>query len=96
MSEPILRIHNNHTPQCGDPPVISGDDPSVYIGYFENPFGEQWIFTYNHETRKAELRGGDVGWDTVLSVVNGTVEGIIFGKAELLWLLACWKAATGT
>ena len=96
MSEPLLRIPNHHTAACGDPPIVNGDDPAVYVGYFENPFGEQWIFTYNRKTRTAELRGGDAGWNTAVTVENGRVEGVIFGQVELLWLLACWRAATGT
>jgi hypothetical protein len=96
MSAPLLCIRNHHTANCGDPPMITGDDPAQYIGYFENPFGEQWIFTYNRENHNAELRGGDVGWNTALTVVNGTIEGVLFGQIESLWLLACWKAATRT
>lgn len=65
MSDPLLRIRNHHTPSCGDPPIVRGDDPSVYIGYFENPYGEQWIFTYDRKLQRGELRGGDVGWNSV-------------------------------
>ena len=45
MSEPLLSIRNHHAPACGDPPIVNSDDPHVYIGYFENEHGEQWIFT---------------------------------------------------
>ena len=60
MSESLLRIRNNHSVECGDPPIVNGDDADLYIGYFENMFGEQWIFTYHRKSHKAELRGGDV------------------------------------
>ena len=93
MSEPLLRIRNHHSPQCGDPPIVTGDDPEVYIGYFENRYGEQWIFTRNRRTGVAELRGGDVEWNTVNQVVNGTVEGLILNVEERAWLEACWRAA---
>ena len=92
MTEPLLRIRNHHTPECGDPPIVDGDDPNIYIGYFENPFGEQWIFTYNRETAAAELRGGDIGWNTAIPVRGGVAQGIIFGKAERQWLDAFWAA----
>jgi hypothetical protein len=96
MSEPLLRIRNHHTPACGDPPVINGDDPALYVGYFENAFGEQWIFTYHRETRKAELRGGDVDWNTVHEVHGGRVDGLVLGKAEAAWLQACcWAVVPG-
>jgi len=93
MSEPLLRIRNHHVAGCGDPPIISGDDPNLYIGYFENPYGEQWIFTYHRKTHTAELRGGDVGWNTVNTVVDGKVPGLILGSEEATWLQACWRAA---
>lgn len=95
MSEPLLRIRNHHVAECGDPPIVNGDDPAVYIGYFENPHGEQWIFTYHRETKRAELRGGDAGWNTGLEVEDGIVEGLPLGQAEGMWLAACWWAATG-
>lgn len=50
MSEPLLQIHNRHVVACGDPPIVNSDDPHVYIGYFQNAFGEQWIFTSNSKT----------------------------------------------
>lgn len=95
MSEPLLHISNHHVAGCGDPPIISSDDPDLYIGYFENAYGEQWIFTYHKETRRAELRGGDVGWNTVNTVQNGAVPGLILGRDEANWLQACWRAALG-
>ena len=95
MANPLLQISNRHDAGCGEPPIIDGDDPSLYVGYFENPFGEQWIFTYHRATTKCELRGGDVGWNAGFEVVNGTVHGITLGQAEAQWLSACWQAATG-
>lgn len=93
MSEPLLRIRNHHSAACGDPPIVSGDDPAVYIGYFENPHGEQWIFTFHRKTGKAELRGGDAGWNTVFEVRDGRAAGLNLGREELAWLQACWNAA---
>jgi len=95
MSEPLLRIRNHHVAECGDPPIINSDDPAVYIGYFENPFGEQWVFTYNRKTKQAQLQGGDAGWNTMFRVEYGQVKGLNLGRAEVMWLAACWLAATG-
>ena len=94
MSEPLLRIRNHHTVACGDPPIVNGDDPNLYIGYFENLYGEQWIFTYDRKTKKAELLGGDAGWNTRNEVVGGVVPGLILSAEESKWLEACWHAAT--
>ena len=95
MSEPLLSIRNHHAVACGDPPIIVDDDPDVYIGYFANPFGEQWVFTYHRQTRQANLRGGDVGWNQLHEVRDGTVPGLILGREESMWLAACWSAARG-
>ena len=82
MSEPLLRIRNHHSAACGDPPIVSDEDPDIYIGYFENRYGEQWLFTCHRKTRKVELRGGDIDWNTVHKVENGTVEGLILNAEE--------------
>jgi hypothetical protein len=95
MTNPILTIYNEHSEQCGKPPSFSNEAPGVYIGYFENFFGEQWIFTFDRETRVATMRGGDVDWEKEYVVRDGRVAGLIFGKEELVWLAACWKAACG-
>jgi hypothetical protein len=86
MSEPLLRIRNHHAATCGDPPIVNGDDERVYIGYFENPYGEQWIFTFDKTTHRAELRGGDVGWNRINIVEAGQVHGLILGAKEAAWL----------
>ena len=96
MSEPLLRIQNHHALACGDPPIVNSDDPNLYIGYFENPFGEQWIFSFDRKSGEALLRGGDAGWNTMFPVLDGEAVGLNLGVAELLWLQACWKAACGS
>ncbi len=78
-----------------DPPIVNSDDPHLYVGYFQNAFGEQWIFTSNNKTGEATLRGGDIGWNNAQPVKEGHVEGLILGGAESAWLQACWKAANG-
>jgi len=94
MSEPLLQIRNHHTVGSGDPPIVSGDNPNVYIGYFENAFGEQWLFTFDRSTNEAVLRGGDIGWNTVFEVNDGVASGLVMRPDELAWLEACWFAAT--
>ena len=96
MSEPLLRIANHHSPSCGDPPIIDSEKGNCYVGYFENEHGEQWIFTLNRKTRKAILRGGDVGWNTDMEVIDGQVDDLILGICERAWLQACWLAGTKT
>jgi hypothetical protein len=93
-SAPLLSIHNHHSSNCGTPPQVDDRSLRQYTGYFENPFGEQWVFAFDRDTREATLRGGDIGWDRVCQVRNGRVAGIILGREEQTWLAACWEAAT--
>jgi hypothetical protein len=94
MPSPFFSMSNVHTVSCGTPPNFVNDKPDRYHGYFENRVGEQWVFTYDRSTRKAELRGGDVGWQEVYEVVGGSAKEVILGSDELRWLEACWMAAT--
>ena len=96
MADPLLIVHNQHVPGCGEPSRVTSGDGDLYIGYFENPFGEQWVFTYDRQSRRAVLRGGDAGWETEFEVIDGGVAGLVLGEEELTWLRACWSAATGS
>ena len=88
MSAPLLQIQNRHTPECGDPPIVDGGSDNKYIGYFENQFGEQWVFTRDRNTGIAILRGGDAGWDNQYDVTDGN-SGLRLTPEERLWLQAC-------
>ncbi|MEQ8785096.1 MAG: hypothetical protein RIC55_02315 [Pirellulaceae bacterium] len=89
---PMLTIHNHHAPSCGDPP-IANDSPDSYVGYFENRFGEQWVFTFDRSTKTASLHGGDIGWNTRVEVCDGSAAGLVLQPDEAAWLRACWNAA---
>ncbi len=95
MSEPMLTIHNRHAAACGVPPAVSTEAADLYIGYFENRHGEQWIFTFDRATREAHLRGGEAGWATAHPVRDGRVDGLILAPEEIAWLQACWSATRG-
>ena len=71
---------------------ISTEAADLYIGYFENRYGEQWIFTFDRATRAASLRGGDAGRATAHPVRDGRVDGLILAPEETAWLQACWSA----
>ena len=89
MSQPLREIPNHHAATCGDPPVVNGDEPHLYIGYFENEHGEQWIFTRDRKTGIASLRGGDIGWNTPVSVIDGITEMLTLNPCEAQWLESC-------
>src|SRR5213593_3329593 len=84
----MLTIHNRHPAACGIPPDVSTEAADLCIGYFENRYGEQWIFTFDRETRQASVRGGDVGWATVHVVRDGQVDGLILAPEEAARLRA--------
>lgn len=94
MKEPFFIMRNNHSENCGTPPTITNETANKYYGYFENEFGEQWVFVYDRVTKKAVLYGGDVEWGNEYQVKDGRVQGLILDQNELNWLNACWKAAT--
>jgi hypothetical protein len=94
MNAPFFQICNTHYAPCGEPPAITNESSSKYYGYFQNRFTEQWVFVYDSERETGELRGGDIGWDTVVVVKDGKAD-VALGKAEAAWLQACWTAATG-
>lgn len=93
MSEPLLKIPNHHAATCGDPPIVNGHESHVYIGYFENEHGEQWIFTRDRKTGIAILRGGDIGWNTAIDVTKGPSADWVLNQSELAWLQACLAAS---
>src|SRR5262245_30357822 len=92
VSEPLLTIHNHHSAVGGIPPAVSTEAADLYVGYFENRYGEQWIFTLDRATRKAGLRSGDAGWATAHPVRDGRLDGLSLAPEETAWLRACWSA----
>jgi hypothetical protein len=90
--EPLFTVSNRHTAACGEPPAVDGDAAGRYVGYFANEYGEQAIYTYDHDTGEATVRMGDAGWQDAYRVRDGQVEGLLLGEAEAMWLRACWLA----
>lgn len=93
MSEPLLKISNHHVPGSGDPPIIDDAQADQYIGYFENLFGEQWVFTRDRATGIAILRGGDIGWNTPIDMTDGITGKLTLNPSEAQWLESCLAAS---
>jgi hypothetical protein len=91
----LFSVSNHHTASSGEPPVVDGDAPDKYFGYFANEHGEQAIYAYDFATGEATLRMGDAGWQTTHAVVNGEAQGLMLSMAEFTWLRACWMATGG-
>jgi hypothetical protein len=63
-SELVFAAYNNHDPRCGRPPRLRNTASSgLYHGYFENRYGEQFVFTFDGRTGTGTVAGGDLGWD---------------------------------
>ena len=77
MPVPILTVYNQHRLACGTPQAFSNESDDLYVGYFANRYGEQWIFTRDRATGVASVRGGDVDWKTVhvVRVTDGSMGG---------------------
>ena len=93
MSEPLLQVLNKHAATCGDPLIFESNDADLSIGYFENGYGEQWLFTFHRPSQTAERRGGDIGWNTPLPVHDGNPADVNLNASEQVRLHACWLAA---
>jgi hypothetical protein len=93
--ERLLEIDNVHAADCGSPPHLDATDK--YVGYFENPYGEQWVFIGNRKSGKAIIRGGDVGWETEHKIsVTNPCPAMILNEPERLWIITCVMAMSDT
>ena len=60
----VFAADNTHHERSGAPPrLCNTDNPRLYNGYFENRYGEQFVFTFDRATRTGTVSGGDLGWD---------------------------------
>ena len=96
-SSRVLTIENAHVPECGPPPAIyHRAEDNLYVGYFANRYGEQWVVLIDPAAKMGVLRGGDIGWAEEVPLKDGHMGGdLILGTDERQWLDACWRAACG-
>jgi hypothetical protein len=71
----VFAALNTHDASCGRPPRLRNTaDPGLYHGYFENRYGEQFIFTFDRATGTGTVWGGDLGWDEPKSFTVGLLD----------------------
>jgi hypothetical protein len=71
----VFAAHNQHDPSCGRPPGLRNTaNPGLYYGYFENYFGEQFVFTFDRATGTGTVAGGDLCWDEPKSFTLGLLD----------------------
>lgn len=90
----LFQVRNRHSAASGTPPHIDDRRPSQYLGYFENPSGEQAVFVYDRDANQAVVYLGDAGWEAPHAVVDGAVPDLVLSETELQWVRACSHAAT--
>ncbi len=60
----VFAAQNVYDSRCGRPPRLRNtDNPGLYHGYFENCYGEQFVYTFDRATGTGTVSGGDLGWD---------------------------------
>ncbi len=90
--ERLLEVDNLHCADCGPAPAL--DAAGKYVGYFENCYGDQWMFIGDPRTGEAVIRGGDIRWATEckVSVTNPYPAELVLGESEKHWIIACFMA----
>ncbi|CAH1000956.1 hypothetical protein LEM8419_01969 [Neolewinella maritima] len=95
LVENVFAITNQHVPDSGELPKV--DTEGKYKGYYENVYGEQFIFLGDRQTERAVIYGGDFGWETEIVIFAGMDGGDwIFGDAEILWISNCYATMTNS
>ena len=91
VTDRLLDLTNHHPAPA---PVIE-QRPGRYIGYFENAFGEQFVFVHDDGEADATLYLGDVDWEPRrVSDADGLpdVGDLVLNREERTFLCACWVA----
>jgi hypothetical protein len=80
----VFAAHNNHDPRCGRPPGLRNTDhPRLYYGYFENRFGEQFVFTFDRATGTGTVSGGDLSWGEPKVFTRGMLDEALRSTEDL-------------
>ena len=68
----VFAAYNRHHECCGAPPCLrNAGQPGQYHGYFENCFGEQFVFIFDRETGAGTVWGGDLDWGNPRAFTRG-------------------------
>ena len=80
----VFAAHNNHDPRCGPPPRLrTTDNVGLYYGYFENRYGEQFVFTFDRGTGTGMVSGGDLGWGDPKAFTLGLLDEALRSTQDL-------------
>jgi hypothetical protein len=71
----VFAAHNNHDRRCGPTPRLRNtNNLGLYYGYFENRYGEQFVFPYDRATGTGPVSSGDRGWGDPKAFTLGLLE----------------------
>ena len=80
----VFAAHNNHDKRCGRPPRLRNTDHlGLYYGYFENRYGEQFVFTFDRATGTGTVSGGDLGWGDPKAFSRGLLDEALRSTRDL-------------
>lgn len=86
-----MRLSDRHASVA----AVSAERPGRYLAYFENRFGEQFVFVHDDGESDATVALGDVGWEPCrVSDADGLpdVGQLILNDEERAFVNACWIA----
>jgi hypothetical protein len=80
----VFAALNNHDERCGRPPRLRNtDNLGLYYGYFENRYGEQFVFTFDRATGAGTVSGGDLGWGDPKPFTRGLLDEALRSTRDL-------------
>ena len=80
----VFAAHNTHDERCGAPPRLRNtENPGLYYGYFENRYGEQFVFTFDRATLTGTVSGGDLGWGDPKAFTPGLLDKALRSTQDL-------------
>ncbi len=86
----VFAANNTHSGRCGAPPRLRNtDNLGLYHGYFENRYGEQFVFTFDRATKTGTVSGGDLGWGNPKSFTRALLDEALRSTqslaAQIVW-----------
>ncbi len=80
----VCAAYNAHHERCGAPPRLRNtDNPGLYYGYFENRYGEQFVFTFDRVTGTGTVSGADLDWGDPKAFTRGLLEEALRSTQDL-------------